>query len=133
MRVYSNQDIFYTTKNYKRLEHLEDLAYEVVTSEEFKCKFRLISKGLYVLKMNENIDEYFFGKEIPDNGTDFRIAIYHVILSKNADKISNEIIGVLRLNNTSITDDNKITGVDLADNSKVIDKNNAIETADRSK
>ena len=84
--IYSKWDITYTTKDYRKTGRLEDLCYKVVTNEGIQCKFTPTSKGLHVLRVNEDTDDYFFGKSISDNGTDFSMAMYHTILSESIEE-----------------------------------------------
>ena len=132
--THSNWNKSYATKNYRKSRRLvEDVVYEVITSEGVKCKFKLILNGLYVLKMSENTDRCFFGKKIYDNSIDCRMAMCYAILSENADEESNDLKGVLKSNDTLIIEVNDIIGVNLTNVNETIDENDVIETVHRSR
>ena len=100
--VHSKCDISYSTGDYKKSGRIEDLAYKVKTSEGIKCKFTPTEKGPYVLKIDKKTNGCFFGREIPDNETNFGMAMCHTMISDTFD----EGIGV-----DGRHDDESITGV----------------------
>ena len=109
-------------KDYEKSRHVKDLYYRVVTSEGVKCKFSLIPKGLYVLRINEDTNSCFFGRKILDNSTNFKLCMYYAMLSKevisdNLNNDSNALVGVLRTD--SHNSDEEIIGV-IRDNTVAI-------------
>ena len=126
MTVHSKWDITHTTKDYRKIGHLEDLYQKVVTSKGIQCEFTPISKGLHVLQVNDNTDGCFFRRSILDNTTDFGIAICNTILSESMeeedDLITNNrnLVGVLHTNSFDSSD--RIADVIRGNTAEVNDK-----------
>ena len=77
MAVYSDWDIDYSTKTFKKTQKIKDLSFKCVTKEGYQVCFEPTRQGLHVLDCSDKfgIDKEnngcVFGKEITDNGTDF--------------------------------------------------------------
>ena len=140
---------------------MKDLAYKVTKSKGIRCKFTLTVKGLHILKVDEDTNGCFFGRKIPDNGTNFGLAMFYTIISESIDEVnesenkqnnltgilrsilyedndSNEendsIIGVIRANTVNISDiDNEGEEVEGSNLTRVNEEEVAIETLEASK
>ena len=62
---------------------------KVVISKDNKCRFLPATKELHVLKVEKNTYSFIFGRQIPDNGTNYRIVIYNTIILERIDEEDN--------------------------------------------
>ena len=72
---------------------MQNLCYNIVTSESISCKFVLTAKGLHTLRVNEDMYRYIFSRKIPDNRTKYGITTYYTIVSDT----DGRIIGVTQI------------------------------------
>ena len=61
MAILSKWEIDYSTQRYRETRRIDNLSYDVTTTEGIKYRFKPTAKGLYVFKVNSKSARCAFG------------------------------------------------------------------------